>query len=75
MKRRIAAILATDMVGYSRPVEEDEVGTRARDKRRLDELTALEMESSNSGAIDQTGNVHLDTFANRELAWRPASAA
>ncbi len=30
VQRRLAAILAADVVGYSRLMEEDEAGTRAR---------------------------------------------
>ena len=36
--RRLAAILATDMVGYSRLIEMDEAGTLARQKSHRSEL-------------------------------------
>lgn len=38
MERRIAAILATEMVGWSRLVEVDQAGTVARQKRYLNEF-------------------------------------
>ena len=38
MERRIAAILAADMVGFSRLVEMDETGTITRQKRHFTEL-------------------------------------
>ena len=34
MERRLAAILAADVVGYSRLIEQDEAGTLARLKAR-----------------------------------------
>ncbi len=37
-QRRLAAILAADMVGYSRLMEADERGTIARQKAHLSEL-------------------------------------
>ena len=38
MERRIAAVLAADMVGYSRLMEADETGTIERQKRHRIEL-------------------------------------
>ena len=38
MERRLAAIFAADMVGYSRLMEADEVGTVTRQKRHREEL-------------------------------------
>ncbi len=38
VQRRLAAILAADVVGYSRLIGEDEAGTRARFNRILDDI-------------------------------------
>ncbi len=38
VQRRLAAILAADMVGYSRLIETDEAGTLAHHKARRQEL-------------------------------------
>jgi len=38
MKRRLAAILAADVVGYSRLIEADEAGTLAALKAHMGEL-------------------------------------
>ncbi len=38
VERRLAAILATDMVGYSRLIEVDEEGTVARQKAHRSEF-------------------------------------
>ncbi len=38
VQRRLAAILAADVVGYSRMMREDETGTRARFNAHLNEL-------------------------------------
>ena len=38
MERRLAAILAADMVGYSRLMEVDEIGTLERQKAHRTEL-------------------------------------
>jgi class 3 adenylate cyclase len=44
MERRIAAILAADMVGYSRLIENDEADTLTRQKEyRLECLTSAPM--------------------------------
>ncbi len=38
VQRRLAAILAADVAGYSRLMGEDEEGTRARFNAQLDEI-------------------------------------
>ena len=43
MERRLAAILAADMVGYSRLMEADERGTIARQKAHRAELIDLKI--------------------------------
>lgn len=49
MERRLAAILAADMVGYSRLMAADEAGTLARQKAHRKELI-----SKRAGTEDAT---------------------
>ncbi len=51
MERRLAAIMAIDVVGYSRLIRADEEGTIAA-------LQALR--------ADQTGRIHISDFRNPE---------
>ena len=50
MERRLAAILATDMVGYSRLMEADQIGIITRQKAHRRELIDPEIER-NRGKI------------------------
>ena len=55
VERRLAAILALDMVGYSRMMEADETGTLARQKRHRVELIDPKIEAHRGSLIKLTG--------------------
>lgn len=50
MQRRLAAILLTDMVGYSRLVGLDEEGTIARQKTHREEIFLIHRSLNTTGA-------------------------
>lgn len=62
MERRIAAILAADMVGYSRLIELDEAGTITRQKRHRLELIDPLIEQFNGKIIKLTGDGLIAEF-------------
>ncbi|MEX0304388.1 MAG: tetratricopeptide repeat protein [Leisingera sp.] len=64
MERRIAAIFAADMVGYSRLMEADEVGTLARQKRHRAELIDPEIEAHGGSIIKLTGDGMIAEFSS-----------
>ena len=64
MERRIAAILATDMVGYSRLIELDEGGTLARQKRHRLELIDPAIERFHGRVVKLTGDGLIAEFAS-----------
>lgn len=64
MKRRIAAILAADMVGYSRLVELDEAGTLERQKRHRLELIDPAVQRHNGQIIKLTGDGMIAEFSS-----------
>jgi class 3 adenylate cyclase/TolB-like protein len=64
MERRMAAILATDMAGYSRLMEADEAGTVARQKRHFEELIQPSIESEHGRIVKLTGDGLLAEFAS-----------
>ncbi|WP_109314049.1 tetratricopeptide repeat protein [Ruegeria sp. AU67] len=64
MQRRIAAILAADMVGYSKLVELDEVGTVERQKRHRLELIDPLFDSFNGTIIKLTGDGLIAEFGS-----------
>ena len=72
MERRIAAILATDMAGYSRLVEADEAGTVARHKKRVEDLIVPSIESEHGRIVKLTGDGLLAEFASVVDAVRSA---
>jgi adenylate cyclase len=61
-ERRLAAILATDMVGYSRLMEVDETGTLARLKTHRIELIDPAIEKNRGRIIKTTGDGMLVEF-------------
>lgn len=63
MERRIAAILACDMVGFSRLIEADEEGTLSRQKRYRLEIIEPSMENFNGNIIKFTGDGLIAEFA------------
>ncbi len=63
-QRRLAAIFALDMVGYSRLVEIDEVGTLNRLKTVLDDIVAVEIKNHNGRIFKTTGDGVLVEFSS-----------
>jgi adenylate cyclase len=63
-ERRLAAILATDMVGYSRLMEADESGTIARQRAHRGELIDPEIAAHNGRIVKTMGDGLLVEFAS-----------
>ena len=64
MERRIAAILAGDMVGYSRLTELDEIGTLARHRRHMLELIDPLVKQMNGNIVKLTGDGMIVEFGS-----------
>ena len=64
VQRRLAAILAADVVGYSRLMSKDEAGTRARFNAHLDELIEPTITSRRGRIVKTTGDALLVEFAS-----------
>ncbi len=64
MERRLAAILAADMVGYSRLIEADETGTIARKKAHRAELVDPEIGAHGGRIVKTTGDGMLVEFGS-----------
>ncbi len=62
MERRIAAVLAADMVGYSRLMEADETGTIERQKRHRIELIDPKIDAHKGHIIKLTGDGMIAEF-------------
>ena len=62
--RRLAAIFAADMVGYSRLMEADEEGTIARQKAHLNEVFDPKIAAHNGRTVKTTGDGLLVEFAS-----------
>ncbi|WP_052121601.1 adenylate/guanylate cyclase domain-containing protein, partial [Inquilinus limosus] len=62
--RRLAAILAIDMVGYSRHVEADEAGTIARQKAHRRDLIEPALRAHGGRVVKTTGDGMLVEFAS-----------
>jgi TolB-like protein/class 3 adenylate cyclase len=73
-ERRLAAILAADMVGYSRLMEADERGTIARQKAHRKELIDPKIAKHNGRIVKTTGDGLLVEFASVVDAVRSAVA-
>ncbi|MCZ6611358.1 MAG: hypothetical protein O6941_01885, partial [Planctomycetota bacterium] len=73
-ERRLAAILAADMVGYSRLMEADESGTIARHKAHRKELIDPKIAKHNGRIVKTTGDGLLVEFASVVDAVRSAVA-
>ncbi len=69
VQRRLAAILAADVVGYSRLMREDEAGTRARFNAHLSELIEPAIASRRSRIVKTTGDGLLVEFAMAGSIW------
>lgn len=72
MERRLAVILATDMVGYSRLMEADQLGTITRQKAHRKELIDPEIDRNRGSIIKTTGDGLLVTFPSANDAFRAA---
>ena len=64
VQRRLAAILAADVVGYSRLMGADEAGTRARFNAHLHELIEPAIASHRGRIVKTTGDALLVEFAS-----------
>ena len=82
VQRRLAAILAMDMVGYSRQMATDEAGTRARFRGIRDHVIDLEVAAQGGRIVKETGDGLLMEFPSavecavdiqRQLAERGAA--
>src|SRR6516165_7828601 len=62
--RRLAAILAADVVGYSRLMEADEEGTHERFKAHLAELIDAKIREHHGRIVKTTGDGVLAEFAS-----------
>ena len=64
VQRRLAAILATNVVGYSQLMSLDEAGTHARFNTHLNELIEPTIESLRGRFVKTTGDALLVEFAS-----------
>jgi adenylate cyclase len=64
MKRHLRAILAADMVGYSRLMEADEAGTIKRQKAHLTELVKPTIAQHNGNLVKLMGDGMLVEFSS-----------
>ena len=64
MERRLAAIFALDMVGFSRLMEEDEAGTLARQRAHRAELIDPSIAAHRGRIVKGTGDGLLAEFAS-----------
>ena len=64
VQRRLAAILAADVVGYSRLMGEDEEGTRTRFNAHLAELIEPAIANHRGRIVKTTGDALLVEFAS-----------
>lgn len=72
MERRLAAIFAADMVGYSRLIEADEVGVLSRQKSHRKELIDPEINRCRGRIVKTTGDGMIATFDSAQNAVRCA---
>ena len=72
MERRLAAIFAADMVGYSRLMEVDEDGVLARQKTYRKELIDPEIRRNRGRIVKTTGDGMLAEFSSAQDAVRCA---
>ncbi len=67
VQRRLAAILAADVVGYSRLMGEDEVGTRQRYNSHLNGLVAPKIAEHHGRAVITMSDGLLVTAPRQEI--------
>jgi adenylate cyclase len=73
MSRRLAAILAADVAGYSRLMGADEEGTHERLKAHLGELVNPKINEHQGRVVKNTGDGLLAEFASVVAAVRCAA--
>lgn len=64
MERRLSAMFAADMAGYSRMMEADEIGTIVRQKTHRRELIDPALERFNGHIVKEMGDRILVEFAS-----------
>jgi len=64
--RRLAAIVAADVAGYSRLMEADEEGTHERLKAHLTELVDPKIEEHRGRVVKNTGDGFLGDLHRRD---------
>ncbi len=74
VQRRLAAILAADVVGYSRLIEADEEGTRSRLRKIHSELIDPQIAADGGRIVKTTGDGILVEFPSAVDAVRNALA-
>ena len=74
VQRKSAAILAADVVGYSRLIRDEEAGTRARFNAHFDELIFQKVSGHRGRIVKTTGDGLLAEFASVVDAVRCAVA-
>jgi len=72
MERRLAAVMAADMVGYSRLMEADEDGVIARQRVLRKELIDPQISLHRGRIVKTTGDGMLAEFASAQDAVRCA---
>lgn len=72
MERRLAAVMAADMVGYSRLMETDEDGVLARQRNHRKELIDPEISRYRGRIVKTTGDGMLAEFSSAQDAVRCA---
>ena len=72
MERRLAAVMAADMVGYSRLMETDEEGIIVRQKAHRKELIDPEITRNRGRIVKTTGDGMLAEFTSAQDAVRCA---
>ena len=79
MEQRLSAVMAADMVGYTRLMEADELGVLTRQKAYRHDLIDPEIERNRGWIVKTTGDGMLAAFASVQdavrcalvHAWRP----
>ena len=62
MERKLLAVVAADMLGFSRLIEDDEINLLSRQKNQLNTIIKPEIENFNGEIIKTTGDGFLAIF-------------
>ena len=62
VERKLLAVVAADMVGFSRLIEDDEINLLSRQKHQLNTIIKPEIQNYNGEIIKTTGDGFLATF-------------